>query len=292
MQQSSLQHVRCVKCGHSLDLKIFEEKNEIIEGLLSCVQCRGVYPIISSIPFLVEDLSLFFSIRAKLGGYLLLHVKNNLVKSMIRKSLQEIKKIGDDITDLEKNWVAIYKKSKPSAFQTRVKLYVSKLSKCNFVVEHGCSIGTMSETLARRHGTVFGIDKSFFALLEAKKRKIVNTDFFLADSLSKPFGAMKFDLVVALNVLELIEPIKLLKVIALQAKKFVILSDPYDYERGKSSVKVRLDEKSLRLKLKQSGFKLIGNTGKPNFTPWNLIVNPRLELNYKVDLILAVVQNP
>ena len=210
---------------------------------------------------------------------------------MIKKSLQEIKKVGDDITDLEKNWVAIYQKSKPSAFQTRVKHIVNKLSKCNFVVEHGCSIGTMSEVLAKRHGVVFGIDKSFFALLEAKKRKIHNADFFLADSLSKPFGTMKFDLVVALNVLELIEPIKLLKIIKLQAKKFVILSDPYDYERGKSSVKVRLDEKSLRINLKQSGFKLIGNTGKPNFTSWNLIVNPRLELNYKVDLILAVVQN-
>ncbi|HEX5457473.1 MAG TPA: class I SAM-dependent methyltransferase [Candidatus Nitrosotalea sp.] len=291
MHQSSLQYMRCVKCGHSLDLKIFEEKNEIIEGLLSCIHCEGIYPIISSIPFLVEDLSLFFSIRAKLGGYLLLHVKDNGIKSIIKKSLQEIKKVGDDITDLEKNWVTIYQKSKPSAFQTRVKHVINKLSKCNFIVEHGCSIGTMSEILAKRHGTVFGIDKSFFALLEAKKHKINNADFFLADSLSKPFGTMKFDLVVALNVLELIEPIKLLKIIKQQAKKFVILSDPYDYERGKSSVKVRLDEKSLRINLTQSGFKLIGNTGKPNFTPWNLIVNPRLELNYKVDLILAFVQN-
>ncbi len=291
MHQSSLQHLWCIKCGHSLDLKIFEEKNEITEGLLSCVQCKGVYPIISSIPFLVEDLSLFFSIRAKLGGYLLLHVKNNMIKYMIKKSLQEIKKVGDDVTDLEKNWVAIYQKSKSSAFQTRVKHIISKLPKCNFIVEHGCSIGTMSEIFARRHGTVFGIDKSFFALLEAKKRKIDTADFFLADSLSKPFGIMKFDLVVALNVLELIEPVKLLKIIKLQARKFVILSDPYDYERGKSSVKVRLDEKSLRINLKQSGFKLIGNTGKPNFTPWNLTVNSRLELNYKVDMILAVVQN-
>jgi hypothetical protein len=270
-------------------LKIFEEKNEIIEGLLSCIQCDRIYPIISYIPFLVEDLSLFFSIRAKLGGYLLLHAKNNVIKSIIKKSLQEIKKVGDDITDLEKNWVTIYQKSKPSAFQNKVRHIVRKLSKCDFIVEHGCSIGTMSAIMARYHGTVYGIDKSFFALLEAKKRKISNADFFLADSLSQPFGTMKFDLVVALNVLELIEPVKLLKTIQLQSKRFAILSDPYDYERGKSSVKVRLDEKSLRIKLKQSGFKLIGNTSQPNFISWNLNVNSRLELNYKVDLILAVV---
>lgn len=291
MHESSLQYVRCVKCGHRLELESFEVKSEVIEGLLSCMGCDGVYPIISSIPFLVEDLSLFFSIRAKLGGYLLLNVKDKKIKSLIKKSLQEIKKVGDDITDLEKNWVTIYQKSKHSAFQVRVKNIIQKLSQCNFVVEHGCSIGAMSEILAKRHGGIFGIDKSFFALLEAKKRKIDNADFFLADSLSMPFGAMKFDIVVALNVLELIEPVKLLRIIRLQTKRFVILSDPYDYERGKSSVKVRLDAKSLRSKLKQAGFKLIHNTYKPSFVSWKLDVNPRLELNYKVDLILATLLN-
>jgi len=289
LHESSLPYIQCVRCGHSLELETFEEKNEIIEGLLSCVQCNGVYPIISSIPFLVEDLSLFFSIRAKLGGYLLLNVKDKKIKSLIKQSLQEIKKVGDDITDLERNWVGIYKKSKYSAFQIKVRHVIKKLPQCDFVVEHGCSIGTMSEITAKSHGKIFGIDKSFFALLEAKKRKINNADFFLADSLSRPFGTMKFDIVVALNVLELIEPLQLLKIIKMQAKRFVLLSDPYDYERGKSSVKVRLDEKSLRSKLKQAGFKLINNTRKPSFISWKLDVNPRLELNYKVDLVLAAV---
>ena len=291
MHESSLQYVRCVKCGHKLELESFESGDEVTEGLLSCVNCDEVYPIISSIPFLIEDLSLFFSIRAKLGGYILLTVKNPRIKSLIRKSLQGIKKIGDDVTDLEKNWVRIYRKSKPSSFQIKVKHVIKQLPKSDFFLEHGCSIGTMSKIVAKYHGQVFGIDKSFFALLEAKKHKIKNADFFLADSLSKPFGTMKFDVVMALNVLELIEPIKLLKIIKLQAKRFVILSDPYDYERGKSSVKVRLDEKSLRSKLHQVGFKVVGNTCKPSFISWKLDVNPRLELHYKVDLILASVSD-
>ena len=286
-----MQYVRCVKCGHKLELESFESGDEVTEGLLSCVNCDEVYPIISSIPFLIEDLSLFFSIRAKLGGYILLTVKNPRIKSLIRKSLQGIKKIGDDVTDLEKNWVRIYRKSKPSSFQIKVKHVIKQLPKSDFFLEHGCSIGTMSKIVAKYHGQVFGIDKSFFALLEAKKHKIKNADFFLADSLSKPFGTMKFDVVMALNVLELIEPIKLLKIIKLQAKRFVILSDPYDYERGKSSVKVRLDEKSLRSKLHQVGFKVVGNTCKPSFISWKLDVNPRLELHYKVDLILASVSD-
>ena len=140
--------------------------------------------------------------------------------------------------------------------------------------------------LSRKNRRVFGIDKSFYALVEAKKRKIKNCDFVLADSLSSPFEN-EFDVVVALNVLELIEPMELLKTIAKQASKFVLLSDPYDYERGKKSVKVRLDEKALRKNLTRMGFEMMHGTKKPSFIPWRLNVNPRLELNYRVDLILA-----
>lgn len=289
MHESSLQYLRCVKCGHKLDLEIFEKENEVVEGILFCVHCTAKYPIISSIPFLLEDISSYFSIRSKLGGYLLLQAKNPKIKSLIRTSLQEITHIGEDTTDLEKNWVAIYKKSKHIEFETKIKNIMMKLPKCVSVIEHGCSIGTISEILAKYHDRVFGIDKSFFALLEAKKRKIKNSDFFLADSLLHPFGNKKFETSVALNVLELIEPLKLLKIICHQTRKFVILSDPYDYERGKNSVKVKLDAKLLRLQLTKMGFKFLQNTNKPSFIPWKLFVNPRLELNYKVDLILAVI---
>lgn len=285
-------YLRCVKCGHKLELEIFEKKNEVVEGILSCMDCSGNYPIIFSIPFLVEDLSSYFSIRAKLGGYILLQAKNPKIKSLVKKSLQTIKHVGDDTTDLEKNWATIYKKSKTTLFETRVKNIVRKLPKCASVIEHGCSIGTISEIIAKYHGQVFGIDKSFFALLEAKKSNLKNADFFLADSLTHPFGNRNFELSVALNVLELIEPLKLLKIIAHQTKKFVILSDPYDYERGKNSVKEKLDEKSLRTYLTKIEFKFLQNTNKPSFITWKLSVNPRLELNYKVDLILAKKLTP
>jgi len=268
-------------------MEVFEKGTEIAEGLLSCTSCTGTYPIILSIPVLVEDLSSFFSIRTKLGGYLLLNVKNQKIKYLIKKSLQSIKKVGDDTSDLEKNWTKIYKKSRYSVFEEKIKNIVQKLPKCNFVIEHGCSIGTMSDIMAKRHGVIFGIDKSFFALLEAKKRKVKNMDFFLADSLSRPFGSMKFDLVVSLNVLELIEPLKFLKIVGTQSRRFLLLSDPYDYDGRKNHVKTRLDEKTLRTSIRQMGFKLILGTGKPSFISWKLNMNSRLELSYKVDLVLA-----
>ncbi|MDE1839030.1 MAG: class I SAM-dependent methyltransferase [Thaumarchaeota archaeon] len=270
-------------------MEVFEKGTEVIEGLLSCTSCTWVYPVILSIPILVEDLSSFFSIRTKLGGYLLLNVKNQKIKSLIKKSLQSIKKVGDDTTDLEKNWTKIYKKSRYSVFEGKIKNIIQTLPKCRFVIEHGCSIGTMSDIMAKHHDMVFGIDKSFFALLEAKKHKVENMDFFLADSLSRPFGSMKFDLVVSLNILELVEPLKFLKIIGAQSRRFLLLSDPYDYDGRKNSVKTRLDEKTLRASIQQMGFKLILGTVKPSFISWKLNVNSRLELRYKVDLVLATV---
>ena len=282
--------MQCVRCSNEMELEILEKKDEIVEGVLTCKMCYTKYPIISSIPFLLKDLSSYFSIRAKLGGYLLLNVKSKAVKSIIQKSLKEIKKVYEDTTELEMRWVETYKKSSKTVLERKIKKIIQKFPRCNLVLEHGCSIGKVSEMLSKKNQQVFGIDKSFYALLEAKKRKIKNCDFILADSLHSPFRN-SFDMVVALNILELIEPVELLNVISKQTSKFIILSDPYDYERGKNSVKVKLDAESLRITLNKMGFKFLQNTNKPSFIPWKLHVNPRLELNYKVDLILAIISS-
>ena len=60
-----------------------------------------------------------------------------------------------------------------------------------------------------------------------------------------------------------------------------------DFERGKNSVKKTVDEQSLRLNLKNLGFKIIKNTQNPSHIPWNLKLNSRATLNYKTDLVIA-----
>jgi hypothetical protein len=269
-----------------LEIETYDNEMEIIEGILSCTSCQGKYPIILSVPLLIEDLSSYFSIRAKLGGILLLQAKNEKIKSLLKKSLQNIKKVGDDTTDLEETWVRIYKDSSSSSFEKVIENAICRLSKCNLTLEHGCSIGKITEILAKHGGQVFGIDMSFFAILEAKKRSILNSDFFVANSLSSPF-ATSFDMAVALNLLEIVEPTSLVEIICAQTKRFVLLSDPYDYARGKNSVKIKLDEVSLRSKIAQSGFKFLQDTQNPSSISWKLRVNPRLELHYDVDLVIA-----
>lgn len=41
--------------NHPLELHVFEEKEEIVEGLLVCSKCNRYYPIIEEIPHMLPD---------------------------------------------------------------------------------------------------------------------------------------------------------------------------------------------------------------------------------------------
>ncbi len=287
MHEFSLKYLRCINCKSELELQVFEKSDEIEEGIILCNNCGAKYPIISKVPILWTNLSSYLSNRIQLGGYLMNNAKNSKLKAMIKDSLAKISKNLEDLTDLEKRWVVTYKNSLKSKFYSRIKNSLEKIPKSKLVLEHGCSIGYVAKFLAKKHETVIGIDQSFFAILEAKKNHPKNMDYFVANSLFLPFGNRKFDLVVGLNVLELIEPLDFLKIVLSQLGGFLAISDPYDFERGKNSVRVRLDSKSLREELRKHGLVFIQKTEKPSFIPWKLNVNDRLSLNYRVDLIVA-----
>jgi|SRR5579864_3148521 len=287
MHNFSLDYIRCVNCNSNLEIEILEQSYEIEEGFLVCNNCGNKYPIISKIPIIQSDFTSYLSNRAQLGGYLMTRSKNEKIKSFVKNTLKKIKNLHSDVIPIEKRWVITYKNSIKSKFYSYIKNSLDKLPKTDFALEHGCSIGYITKYLATKHDTAFGIDQSFFTILEAKQNNFPNLDFFVANSLNHPFGKNKFGLVVGLNLLELIEPLDLLNVLSNQASDIILISDPYDFERGTNSVKQKVDSKSLRSELERRGFVITANTKKPKFLPWKLNINSRLNLNYKVDLIIA-----
>jgi len=287
MHGFSLDYLRCVNCNNTLEIEILEQSHEIEEGFLICNNCRNKYPIISKIPILYSNLTSYLSNRSQLGGYLMSRAKNPKLKSFVKNSLKKITHPSSDVIPLEKRWVVTYKNSIKSKFYFHIKNSLKRLPKYNLVLEHGCSIGYVTKYLATKHDIVFGIDQSFFAIMEAKQNNSKNLDFFVANSLNHPFGKNKFGLIVGLNLLELIEPLDLLNVLYNQASDVILISDPYDFERGTNSVKQKVDSQSLRSELEKRGFVIVSNTKKPQFLPWKLNVNLRLDLHYKVDLIIA-----
>jgi 2-polyprenyl-3-methyl-5-hydroxy-6-metoxy-1,4-benzoquinol methylase/uncharacterized protein YbaR (Trm112 family) len=288
MLESSLKFLRCVRCSSKLELNIFEIDQEIEEGLLECKKCSLQFPIIEKIPILWDDLSVYLSSRKKLSGKLYKSIQNQNLKDFFKSALSKTKFTDNDRTVLEERWAKIYQNSKNSKFYSLVKNNLGDLPKSNLVLEHGCSIGMMTSYLADSNKMVFGIDRSFSALQIAKKSYKNNLDYFIADSMSTVFGKLQFNLILGLNILELIEPLELLKHISKQISSgYLILSEPYDYDRGSNSVKNPLDEFTLRTTLKNFGFKINTKTKNPSYIPWNLKLNPRATLNYKVDLIIA-----
>ena len=289
MNQENSQFIFCVKCKGNLDLKILIETSEIDEGFLFCENCHLKFPIISKIPILLEDLSQFLVNRPSLGGFLLNLSSTKIMKKFIKNIIMsKIQKSNNDFFQTEKRWTKIYFSNRNSSFYKNIKLNLSKISSKNFVLEYGSSIGIISNILAVKHMHVIGIDTSFSALIEAKKNSPKNSEYILANILQHPLGKKKFDLIIALNMFELVEPFILLKIISSQISNgLVFLSDPYDYDRGKNSVKKPLNEKQIRETLRLNKFQITKTTKTPSKINWNLKINERTQLNYKVDIIIA-----
>jgi 2-polyprenyl-3-methyl-5-hydroxy-6-metoxy-1,4-benzoquinol methylase/uncharacterized protein YbaR (Trm112 family) len=287
LKEFSLDYLRCVKCGSKLELDVFKKQREIEEGILECKKCKSLYPIIEKIPILWDDFTNYISMRRMLGGKLVQSVSNPMKKFLKNSLTQNIKNI-EDRTNLEERWTGIYQNSSRSKFYSTIKNELRKLPNSKLVLEYGCSIGIISSFLANSSQIVFGVDRSFSAIKIATRKSKENLDYFVADSLLPIFGKTKFDLIVALNLLELIEPVDFLKQISNQIQRgYLIISDPYDNDRGKNSVKTPLDENTLRQNLKNLKFKIISGTDYPSKITWNLKLNPRTTLNYKVDLVVA-----
>ncbi|MGD8919018.1 MAG: methyltransferase domain-containing protein [Nitrosopumilaceae archaeon] len=210
------------------------------------------------------------------------------MKSFLKKSLTKKIQHIEDRSILEQRWTNIYQKSSRSKFYSIIKKRIKDIPSSKFSLEYGCSIGTLSKFLAESSQNVFGVDRSFSAIQIAQKNSKDNLDYLVADSLSPLFGRMKFNLILALNLLELVEPMEFLEQIQNQISKgFLVITDPYDYDRGKNSVRKPLDEATLRKKLQSYGFQIIQETDKPSNLTWNLKLNPRTTLHYKVDLVMA-----
>ena len=286
MHEFSLNYIRCVRCKGKLELDKLKEQNEITEGFLYCKNCKLQFPIISKIPILRNNFVSYLSNRMKLGGKLHQQSNHQTMKSFIKKSLKNIKKL-EDKTDVEERWARIYQSNTRAKFYSIIRKKLGKLSEAKFALEHGCSIGTISNFMAKNNEITFGIDQSFSAILIAKKHQAKNLDFFVADSLEHPFGNQKFGLVVMLNLLELVEPNELVKIASKQTNDTLILSDPYDYDRGKHSVKHQFTPETLRVELQKNHFRISQDTKKPSHIPWNLTLNPRTRLDYRVDIVVC-----
>ncbi len=287
MYESSLEYLKCARCGSVLALEKLSESSEIEEGFLHCKKCSLDFPIISRLAILWDDFSNYVSSRKSLGGRLYRLARTKIMKEFLKSSFSDIK-YKEDRTHLEDRWTKIYQNSRKSKFYSVINRHICSLPSSKLGLEYGCSIGIIAGKMSEKCDYVFGVDRSFSALVEAKKPGKKNVDYVVADTFSNVFGKAHFGLIVALNVLEIMEPSALIQKISGQISNgTAIISDPYDFDRGVNSIKNPLDGKGLRKSMTQLGFKITPETETPSEIPWNLQLHSRAALNYKADLLVG-----
>ncbi len=287
---------------------ISQSENECVEGFLKCKECEAIYPIIEGVAVVVDNIVQYIEKRIEIYGRWILNCKSNDLKEYLKNIGKKIQ--GTTIVDrYEEGGILFptYKwmqsenhsedrlmnllrwKIKPNEIHHKIIHGLSpKLD--GIVLDIGCATGMTSIQLTKKFSFVIGVDSSFSFIKEARKNmyesNLSNVEFFVMDVVHIPFSQLKFDLIIALNVIELINVRlflrKMHKILKPQAE--MIIASPYDFNRERTFDET-YDEKSLRDLLQKSGFEISMKTASETFTPWILKISERIYLFYFVDFI-------
>jgi SAM-dependent methyltransferase len=269
--------------------------------------------VIDGVALLLEDISEYISSRPALLGKWILSSKTSAMKEYLKEMSSTLTKLdnskGNNLYEVDGplyesyNWAQfdfgsndrflslLKHKLYPNDLYNKV-VHSTATNLDGAALDLGCSSGYAAFQLAKKFAFVIGVDLSFSFIREARRRMSAlrqgNLDFVVADCIMPPFVPNKFDLVIALNIIEFMDVEQLLDRIhrLLKEDGEVAFTSPYDYNRRQLGT--RVNPQSFRQLLQRSGFRIGSRyTTSESFLPWTLKINERTYLFYYVDYLRA-----
>ena len=294
----------CKRNGLTLD-SLREVGDECIEGILSCNVCDSQYPIIQGVPIVLQNFHEYARQRIITYGKWIINTKSSKLKDFLRSVGTKINfPTSNDLYEENNILYRAYlynhhhyhfddrllsllkKKIEPDHIYKM--LGKNNLNLSGIGLDIGCSFGSSTFELAKRLPFVFGVDISFSFILEARKimrdKMTKNVEFIVSDAINLPFESKFFQCVVALNLVDRVDPHKLIGSInsCIKDNGNLILIDPYHFVNENSNN--QFDSIQIRKIVEKLGYKIKSNE---SYIPWIVKMNERSYLFYFVDFIVA-----
>lgn len=308
MMKKIVSDLRCVNnsCKNKkLKLESLRETgDDCIEGFLSCNICNSQFPIIQGVPIILQNFHNYARQRIMTYGKWIMNSKSSKLKEFLRS-------IGTKIhfptsNDPYEEYNSLYKAylynhhhyhfddRLLSLFKRKIEpdhvyrmLGKKNLNLKGIGLDIGCSIGSSTFELAKRLPFVFGVDLSFSFILKARKimkdKMSNNIEFLVSDAISLPFESSYFQSIIALNLVDRVDPNKLIVSInrCIKDNGKLILIDPYHFVNNSND---QFDSIQIRKIIEKFGYKISSNE---SYIPWIVKMNERAYLFYFVDFIVA-----
>lgn len=294
----------CTKNGLTLE-SLKEIGDECIEGFLTCNVCNSKYPVIQGVPIVLQNFHEYARRRIVIYGKWITNSKSSGLKDFLRSEGTKIHfRTSNDLYEennllyrtylnnhnkyyLDDRLLSLLKR-KIEPDHIYKMLGKKSLNLSGIGLDIGCSFGSSTFELAKRLPLVFGVDLSFSFILEARKRihekMVKNVEFIVSDAIKLPFESRFFQSVVALNLVDRVDPHKLIDSInsCINDNGKLILIDPYHFVNENSNE--QSSSIQIRKMVEKFGYKI---ESKESYIPWILKMNQRSYLFYFVDFIVA-----
>jgi len=197
MRKSTILDLKCPKinrkrCSGNLKVEILSQKNdEIIDGFLICQACKSKYPIIQSIPILLNNLreylkSEFRNISKTIGGDKKIHQEVfSYIIDLTNATFDEgffspgegqlyvaaqygtKQQCRSRSSSLFNKWLKSYQKN---SLREVIKRWISENNlKDEKAIDIGCAAGGFTYLLAQKCSFSYGVDISFASLFTANR---------------------------------------------------------------------------------------------------------------------------